>query len=112
VCSFRKYCAPCLAQGDQVGVQPSVYAWYRFADVKNGKPFLEPQCEAWGAWLWMYAWYRLADVKNSKLFLELQYATKSADDLIPYIISYPRLVFQKELLPSLDNSPSFVVFYI
>ncbi|MBQ2254662.1 MAG: hypothetical protein II325_05870, partial [Clostridia bacterium] len=40
VCSFRKYCAPCLAQGDQVGVQPSVYAWYRFADVKNGKPFL------------------------------------------------------------------------
>jgi hypothetical protein len=31
----------CSAQGDQVGVQPSVYAWYRFADIKNGKPFLE-----------------------------------------------------------------------
>ena len=30
-----------LLRGDQVGVQPSVYAWYRFADVKNGKSFLE-----------------------------------------------------------------------
>ena len=27
---------------EQVGVQPSVYAWYRFADVKNSKLFLEP----------------------------------------------------------------------
>ena len=25
---------------DQVGVQPSVYAWYHFADVKNSKLFL------------------------------------------------------------------------
>jgi hypothetical protein len=23
-----------------------------------------------GAWLWMYAWYRFADIKNGKLFLE------------------------------------------
>jgi len=25
-----------MLRGDQVGVQPSVYAWYRFADIKNG----------------------------------------------------------------------------
>ena len=31
-----------FAQDDQVGAGPSAYAWYRFADVKNGKLFLEP----------------------------------------------------------------------
>ena len=39
---------------DQVGVQPSVYAWYRFADVKNSKLFLEPWDQSVGGRLLIY----------------------------------------------------------
>jgi len=40
-----------FAQDDQVGAKLLMYAWYRFADVKNGKPFLELRCEAKSAFI-------------------------------------------------------------
>jgi len=56
----------------QVGVQPSVYTWYRFADIKNGGAVFGTAVRSQvGVQPSVYTWYRFADIKNSKLFLEL-----------------------------------------